>query len=137
MVKLCVIQHVLPLSANIRVRFSFDFVSGGRTAERRWIVDQISKFSVCVEGKKKPEIHYRLPLVGKCCRAAWVQVAGFPNPRNSRVTSIEALVRDPSKRNPIHKKRNVPFETRTNYCKAFLANYIWLHSQQSPATSDL
>lgn len=114
--------------------------AGGRSVEKIWITNQVTSFTVSVDGKKKPKIQYRLPLVGYCCRAAWILSAGFPNPRNSRITAIEAIVRDPSKQNkmPVPTGRSMtPFATRTNYCRAFLSDYIWLHSQQSPATSDL
>lgn len=112
--------------------------AGGRPVEKIWIEKQVSSFTVSIEGKKKPKIQYRLPLIGNCCRAAWVLSAGFPNPRNSRITAIEAIVRDPTKlKMPAVPTRKTPFATRSNFCRAFLSDYIWLHSQQSPSTSDL
>lgn len=111
---------------------------GGRNLERQWLHKQVASFAVSVEGKKKPKIQYRLPLVGNCCRAAWILSAGFPNPKNKRVLGIEALVRKHQMTPlPLSTKRRIPFATGENFCRAFLTEYIWLHSQQSPSTSDL
>ena len=111
---------------------------GGRALAREWIHVQMRSFIVSVVEGKKQKIQYGLPLVGNCCRAAWILSASFPNPRNSRVTAIEAIVRDPSKQKNISLScHKVSFQTRTNYCRTYLMEYIWLHSQQSPSTSDL
>jgi len=94
---------------------------------------------VIVEGKKKPTIKYRLPLIGGCCRTAWVLAAGFPNLRNSRVQGIEAKLRKYAGRLPKKqtKAKLLRWNTRTNYAKAFLQQYALLHSQKSPSCTTL
>lgn len=56
-------------------------------------MENIKRFLVYQEGTQKPRVCYHLPLIGDCCRVAWVLAAGFPNPRNSRIQGIEASLR--------------------------------------------
>jgi len=96
-------------------------------------VDQIKSFIVFREGKKKPQFQYHLPYIGQCCRTAWVTAVGFPNPRNSRIQNIEAVLRRNRGKYLTKVKRNVSkFDTRTFYAKAFLEDYICTHHQDSP-----
>ena len=113
---------------------SLVFYAGGtRNSDTQWLVDQIKSFIIYREGQKKPTFQYRLPYIGECCRPAWVTAVGFPNPRNSRVHNIEAVLRRNRGKFVTKVKRNVSkFDTGTFYAKAFLEEYICTHHQDSP-----
>lgn len=115
------------------------FVGGSQSADTKWLEAEIQKFVVVVPAKKKPLIKYRLPLIGGCCREAWVLSAGFPNPRNSRVQSIEAKLRKFGGKIPkkTTKQKVYRWNTRTNFARAFLTEYVFLHSQRSPSCGTL
>ena len=113
---------------------------GTQRAETEWLTHTIKTFLVYVPGKAKPKFHYRLPLVGDCCRAAWVLAVGFPNPRNSRVQNIEAVLRRTQGKPEIEAKprRQVrKYDTRTFYARAFVEEYILTNSQESPCRTKL
>ena len=116
-----------------------DFAGGSQSADTKWLEAEIQKFVVVVPNKKKPQIKYRLPLIGGCCRAAWVIGAGFPNPRNSRVQAIEAKLRKFGGKLPKRqtKQKVYRWNTRTNFARAFLTEYAFLHSQRSPSCGTL
>jgi len=116
-----------------------DFAGGSQSADTKWLETEIQKFVVVVPSKKKPLIKYRLPLIGGCCRGAWVLGAGFPNPRNSRVQSIEAKLRKFGGKLPKRQNKAKVFRwnTRTNFARAFLTEYAILHSQRSPSCATL
>lgn len=116
------------------------YIEGGtQGAETEWLTNTIKSFLVYVPGKTKPQIHYRLPLIGACCRAAWVLAAGFPNPKNSRVQNIEAVLRRTrGKCYPkVNTRRVCKFDTRTFYARAFVQDYILNHNEQSPCKTKL
>ena len=116
-----------------------DFAGGSQSAETKWLEQEIQKFLVVVAGKKKPSIKYRLPLIGGCCREAWVIGAGFPNPRNSRIQGIEAKLRKNGGRLPKRttKQKVYRWNTHTNFARAFLTEYALMHSQRSPSCGTL
>ena len=123
----------------ITVVYARDFAGGSQSAETKWLEAEIQKFVVVVPNKKKPQIKYRLPLIGGCCRAAWVIGAGFPNPRNSRIQGIEAKLRKNGGRLPKRttKQKVYRWNTRTNFARAFLTEYALMHSQRSPSCGTL
>lgn len=108
-------------------------------SDTMWLKKQIESFVVHDPAKKKPGFRYHLPIIGPCCRAAWVLAAGFKNAKNSRVTSLEAKIRS-GNCGVVSKKRHpntTNFATRSNFAKAFIEEYIWLHSQKSPSNGNL
>ena len=111
----------------------FHTIGGTQHSETEWLVETIKSNLVFVEGQPKPLIRYHLPIIGNCCRSAWVLGAGFPNPRNGRVGSIEAVLRRHRGKFVRKLKRTTGrFDTRTNYAIAFLEEHILTHCHYSP-----
>ena len=62
---------------------------------------------------------------------------GYRNGNNSRVRAMEALIRSGAKAPPVRKKKIKPGLDRSSYARAFLTEYIFRHSQSSPADTIL
>lgn len=122
-------------------KMSFIALAGGPRKESPWIFSQLSAFSVPSLVGKKTKFAYRLPGVGAVCRQAWILAAGFPNPNNSRIRSLEKDIRkgvQTHARNitaETYRKRKVL--TATAYAKAFLHAYILGNSEASPSNTEL
>ena len=120
---------------------SFIALAGGPRKESPWIFGQLSAFSVPSLVGEKTKFAYRLPRVGAVCRQAWILAAGFPNPNNSRIRSLEKDIRkgvQTHARNitaETYRKRKVL--TATAYAKAFLHAYILGNSEASPSNTEL
>ena len=112
-------------------------LSDGCAGETPWVFDQLLNFAVS-SGHRKPKFKYRLPLVGRVCRAAWVLAAGYPNPRTSRILQNEARIRS-GFRAPKEPKnsRRLDLLNRTTYMRAFLRDYCLKHGQSSPTDTIL
>ena len=119
-------------------------LSGGLPGgDKDWIRTQLKSFVVQVPNKKKPKFEYRLPIVGKCCKKAWMLAVGFPSGKNTRVATIAGQIRDPSKAtssvasDTFRRYTQKKVITRTQYAESFLCEYILTHSQRSPSGTDM
>ena len=113
------------------------FASDGPAGENEYIFAKLSEFTVDAEDGGKPRFEFRLPSIGVVCREAWILALGFPNRNNSRVRSLEAMIRrGESLPRPKNNKINRGL-TSSDFGQAFLIDYILKHSQRSPVTTDL
>ena len=81
---------------------------------------------------RKPAFRYSLPLVGHVSRKCWILCAGYQNANNGRVRGIEARIRKGEKCIGVKLHRR-HVTNATAYCKAFMREYIFRHSQSSPS----
>ena len=109
----------------------------GASGEKDFLFNKLNDFRVDSDDGKKPKFAFRLPGIGLVCREAWILAVGFPNRNNSRVRSLEALIRR-GQALPMHAyKRSSGRVNNTSYAMAFLREYILTNSQRSPVTTEL
>ena len=109
--------------------------------ESKWLFHKVLAFKKPSQLGRKCRFQYHLAGFGNVCRAAWLLACGFPNPNNSRVRRMEALIRRGVKQLPPRKvpgpRAKVSRFWLYEHAVAFLANYVLTHSEHSPVSPTL